>query len=149
MLNIFKKRRKIIIDETLGYLTFNKSNRLNESYWSVNRKVASSNEMIEFYIYNDKNQIDKTQKELILEILEKYPELITKLETFLNNKLRKFDSNSFFISLVKDLNINFISIPENHDKLKKWEINFVEKKGFTTYEIEIENWKPIDLGISA
>ena len=149
MLNIFKKKRKKITDNILGVLTFKKSNRLDESYWNVDRKVSSVNELVEFYIYNNEDGINECQKQLILEIEKKYPELIDNLEKYLNNKIRKIDSNTLNISILKDLDVSFINIPENPTELNKWEINFVEKKGFTIYAIEIENWNPIDLGISA
>ncbi len=149
MLNIFKKKRKKITDETLGVLTFRKSNRLDESYWNVDRKVESVNEMVEFYIYNDENGIDESQKKMILAIEKKYPQLISKLEDFLNKRLQEFDSNSLYVSIVKDLDVSFINVPKNPNELIKWEINFVEKREFAIYGIEIENWEPIDLGISA
>ena len=59
MLNIFKKKRKKITDNILGVLTFKKSNRLDESYWNVDRKVSSVNELVEFYIYNNEDGILK------------------------------------------------------------------------------------------
>lgn len=149
MLNIFKKKRKKIADDILGILTFRKSNRLDESYWNVDRKVSSINELVEFYIYNNENGINENQKKLILEIEKKYPELIDNLEKYLNTKIREIDSNYSHISIEKDLVVSFINIPENPTELNKWEINFVEKKGFTIYGIEIENWNPIYLGISA
>jgi hypothetical protein len=149
MLNIFKKKRKKITDDILGILTFRKSNRLDESYWNVDRKVNSVNELVEFYIYNNENGINESQKKLILKIEKKYPELIDTLEKYLNTKIREIDSNHLNVSIQKDLDVSFINIPENPTELNKWEINFVEKKGFTIYGIEIENWNPIDLGVSA
>ncbi len=149
MLNIFKKKRKTITDDILGILTFRKSNRIDESYWNVDRKVNSVNELVEFYIYNNEDGIDESQKKLILEIEEKYPKLIDNLEKYLNTKILEIDSNYSHISIQKDLDVSFINIPENPTELNKWEINFVEKKGFTIYGIEIENWNPIYLGISA
>ncbi|KAB1159747.1 hypothetical protein F7018_05410 [Tenacibaculum aiptasiae] len=137
------------MDETFGVLIFKKSNSLGGSYWNVNRKVDSVNEIIEFYVYNNEHGISKIQKELIFKIEKKYPELLDNLENYLNAKIREVDSKSSKISILKDLDISFINIPENPTKLSKWEINFVEKRGFAIYEIEIENWKPIDLGISA
>ncbi len=149
MLNIFKKKRKKITDNILGILTFRKSNRLDESYWNVDRKVNSVNELVEFYIYNNEDGINESQKKLILEIQKKYPELIDNLEKYLNTKIRKIDSNHLNISINKDLDVHFINIPENPTELNTWELNLVEKRGFTNYEITIENWIPIDLGISA
>jgi transcriptional antiterminator len=149
MLNIFKTQRTKITDDILGVLTFRKSNRLDESYWNVDRKVSSVNELVEFYIYNNENGINKNQKKLILEIEKKYPELIDNLEKYLNTKIREIDSNYSHVSIQKDLDVSFINIPENPSELNKWEINFVEKKGFTIYGIEIENWNPWYLGISA
>jgi hypothetical protein len=149
MLNIFKKKQKKITDDILGILTFRKSNRLDESYWNVDRKVNSVNELVEFYIYNNENGINESQKKLILKIEKKYPELIDTLEKYLNTKIREIDSNHLNVSIQKDLDVSFINIPENPTELNKWEINFVEKKGFTIYGIEIENWNPIDLGVSA
>ena len=149
MLNIFKNKRKKIEDDTLGILTFRKSNRIDESYWNVERKLNSCNELVEFYIYNDSDGINESQKNLIIEIEKHYPELIEILEKYLNNKIREIDSNFSNFSIQKDLDVSFINIPENPTELNKWEINFVEKKGFTIYGIEIENWNPIDLGISA
>ena len=149
MLNIFKNKRKKIEDDTLGILTFKKSNRIDESYWNVDRKLNSVNELVEFYIYNDSDGINASQKNLILAIEKQYPELIDILEKYLNTKIREIDTNFSNVSIQKDLDISFINIPENPTELNKWEINFVEKKGFTIYGIEIENWNPIDLGISA
>ena len=149
MLNIFKKKRKKITDNILGVLTFRKSNRLDESYWNVDRKVNSVNELVEFYIYNNEDGIYESQKKLILEIEKKYSELIDNLEKFLNTRIREIDSNHINISINKDLDVHFISIPENLTELNTWELNLVEKRGFTNYEITIENWSPIDLGISA
>ena len=79
MLNIFKKKRKKIIDEILGVLVFRKSNRLDEFYWSVERKLTSVKGMVEFNVYNNEDGINKTQKELILAIESKYPELVDRL----------------------------------------------------------------------
>ncbi|WP_378172630.1 hypothetical protein [Aquimarina sp. SS2-1] len=149
MFSIFKKKRKKIIDATLGTLTFRKSNQIDESYWNVDRKINSINELVEFYIYNNSEGITEKQKQLILSIEKKYPELINSLESFLNMKIKKLDSDYSNISIESDLNVSFINIPENPTELNKWEINYVEKKGFTIYGIEIENWKPTDLGISA
>ena len=149
MLNIFKKKRKKITDDILGVLTFRKSNRLDESYWKVNRKVSSVNELVEFYIFNNADGINEIQKELILAIEKKYPELIDNLEKYLNSRVCEIDSNYSNISIPKDLDVSFINIPENPTELNKWEVNYVEKKGFTIYGIEIENWNPIYLGISA
>ena len=149
MLNIFRKKRKKIADDILGILTFRKSNRLDESYWNVDRKVKSVNELVEFYIDNNENGINESQRKLILEIEKKYPELIDNLEKYLNNKIREIDSSNVEISINKDLDVNFISIPENPTELNIWELNLVEKKGFTNFEITIENWNPINLGISA
>ena len=149
MLNIFKKKRKKITDEILGVLTFRKSNRLDESYWNVDRKVNSVNKLVEFYIYNNENGINENQKKLILGIEKKYPELIDNLEKYINTKIREIDSNYLNISIHKDLDVHFINIPENLTELNTWELNLVEKRGFTNYEITIENWIPIDLGISA
>ena len=137
------------MDETLGVLTFRKSNILDESYWNVARKLNSVKEMVEFYIYNNEDGINKTQTDLILAIESKYPELVDSLEKYLNDKIHEIDSTSSNVSVLKYLDISFINIPENPTELKKWEINFVEKRGFTFYGIEIENWKPIDLAISA
>jgi len=39
MFNIFKKKRKKIIDAIIGTLTFRKSNQIDESYWNVDRKI--------------------------------------------------------------------------------------------------------------
>ena len=149
MLNIFKKKRKKITDNILGVLTFRKSNRLDESYWNVNRIVNSVNELVEFYIYNNEDGINESKKKLILEIENKYSELIDNLEKFLNTRIREINSNHLSISINKDLDIHFISIPENPTELNIWELNLVEKRGITNYEITIENWIPIDLGISA
>ena len=149
MLNIFKKKRKKITDDILGILTFRKSNILDESYWNVDRKVTSINELVEFYIYNNENGINEIQRNLILEIEKKYPELIDYLEKYLNDKIREIDSNYLNVSINKDLDVHFINIPENPTELNIWELNLVEKKGFTNYEITIENWIPVDLGISA
>ena len=149
MLNIFKKKRKKIADDILGILTFRKSNRVDESYWNVDRKVNSVNELVEFCIYNNADGINESQKELILAIEKKYPELIDDLEKFLNNKIHEIDSNYSNISIRKDLEVCFINIPKNPTEFNEWEINFVEKKGFTIYGIEIKNWNPIWLGISA
>ena len=149
MLNIFKKRRKKIIDNILGILTFRKSNRFDESYWTVNRKVNSANELVEFYIYNNEDGINESQKKLILEIEKKYPQLIGNFEKFLNTKIHEFEPNHLNISINKDLDVNFINIPENSTEFNTWELNLVEKRGFTNYEITIENWVPIDLVISA
>ena len=149
MLNIFKKKRKKITDNILGVLTFRKPNRLDESYWNVDRIVNSVNELVEFYIYNNEDGINESQKKLILEIEKKYSELIDNLEKFLNTRIREINSNHLSISINKDLDIHFISIPENPTELNIWELNLVEKRGITNYEITIENWIPIDLGISA
>ena len=149
MLNIFKKKRKKITDNILGVLTFRKPNRLDESYWNVDRIVNSVNELVEFYIYNNEDGINESQKKLILEIEKKYSELIDNLEKFLNTRIREIDSNHLNISINKDLDVHFISIPENPTELNTWELNLVEKRGVTNYEIMIENWIPIDLGISA
>ena len=149
MLNIFKKKRKKITDNILGVLTFRKPNRLDESYWNVDRIVNSVNELVEFYIYNNEDGINESQKKLILEIEKKYSELIDNLEKFLNTRIREIDSNHLNISINKDLDVHFISIPENPTELNTWELNLVEKRGVTNYEITIENWIPIDLGISA
>ena len=62
MLNIFKKKRKKITDDILGILTFRKSNRLDESYWNVDRKVNSVRELVEFYIYNMKTELMKVKE---------------------------------------------------------------------------------------
>ena len=64
----FQEKRKKITDNLLGILTFRKSNRLDESYWNVDRKVNSVNELVEFYIYNNEYGINESQKKLILEI---------------------------------------------------------------------------------
>jgi len=111
--------------------------------------LTSVKGMVEFNVYNNEDGINKTQKELILAIESKYPELVDRLEKYLNDKVREINSASWTISIQKDLDVSFITIPENPTELNNWEINFVEKRGFTFYEIEIENWIPIDLGISA
>lgn len=149
MLNIFKTKRKKITDDTLGTLTFKKSNRIDESYWNVDLKINSITELVEFYIYNNVDGINDKQKQLILLIESKYPELIGSLQSFLNEQIRKLDSDHSSISIEKDLDISFINIPQDPTELNKWEINYIEKKGFTSYGIEIENWNPIDLGVSA
>lgn len=137
MLNIFKAKRNKITDDTLGILTFKKSNSLDDS------------QSVEFYIYNDSEGINDHQRKLILEIAKKYLELIDSLESYLNNEISKIDSTYSSISIRKDLDIMFINIPKNLTELNKWEINFVEKEGFVIYEIGFENWKPIYLEISA
>ena len=86
---------------------------------------------------------------MILEIEKKYPELIDNLEKYLNDKIREIGTNYLNVSINKDLDVHFINIPENPTELNIWELNLVEKKGFTNYEITIENWVPVDLGISA
>ncbi|GEM_PF-5966878 len=149
MLNIFRKKRKKITDDILGILTFYESSKLDESYWNVDRKINSVNELVEFYMYNNSDGINKNQKELILAIEKKYTEIIDSIEIFINEKINKIDSNSEYISIRKNLDVNFINVPENPTELEKWELNLVEKKGFANYEIQIENWIPIDLGISA
>lgn len=149
MLNIFKKKRQKIIDDTLSVLTFRKSNRLDGSHWNINRKLESVTELVEFYIYNDSEGINDNQRRLILEIEKKYLELIDDLENYLNNEISKIDSTYSSISIHKDLDIMFINIPKNLTELNKWEINFVEKKGFSVYEIGLKNWKPVYLEISA
>ena len=149
MLNIFRTKRTKIIDDIFGVLTFKKSSKLDEAYWNVDRKIDSLNEKVEFYVYNNKTGISDIQRKLILEIEKKYPELVNNLENYLNNEIQEIDRNSSKISIQKDLDVSFINIPKNPTELNKWEINFVEKRGFTIYGIDIENWKPIDLGISA
>jgi chlorite dismutase len=149
MLNIFRKKRKKITDDILGTLTFRESSKLDESYWNVDRKMNSADELVEFYIYNNSDGINENQKELILTIEKRYPELIDSIELFINEKINEIDSKSEYVSIRKSLDVHFINIPKNLTKLNKWELNLVEKKGFANYEIEIENWIPIDLGISA
>ncbi|AXT54650.1 hypothetical protein D1815_02360 [Aquimarina sp. AD1] len=149
MQNIFKTKRKKITNDTLGILTFKKSNKIDESYWNVDRKINSINELVRFYIYNNIDGINDKQKQLTLLIENKYPELIDSLQSFLNQQIKKLDFNHSSISIEKDLDVSFINIPKNPTELNKWEINYVEKKGFTIYGIEIENWNPIDLGVSA
>lgn len=149
MLNIFRKKVKKITDEVLGVLTFSKSNGLEESYWTVNRKIVSVNEPVEFCIYNDSNGINKNQKEQVLLIEKKYPELVNIIEAFINVEIKKNNLNSIKLSVPNDLCVNFIAIPNYSTEKNTWELNLMEKKGFANYEIQIENWIPVSLGISA
>ncbi|UZR99628.1 hypothetical protein [Chondrinema litorale] len=107
---------------------------------------------MEFYIYNNSSGISEVQKALALKIEKKYPELINDLEIFLNTKIKEKDSkHSFFstLSILKDLEVGFINIPSDPTDSSFWEINYVEKRGLAIYGIEIKNWLPTELGVSA
>lgn len=149
MLNFFKKKRRTITDDALGVLTFHKSTTFDESHWIVERKIGSIKELVEFSIDNTSEGINESQKKLVLAIERKYPDLVNLFEDFLNDRFREIGPDYASLSIQKDLNIHFISIPENATESGKWEINYAEKKGFAVYEIEIENWAPVGLGVSA
>ncbi len=137
MFSIYR-RNKETKDDILGTLTFSKSGKHIDSYWNVDRKLKSENEIVKFYIYNDRHGISIAQRELILLIEENYSKLISDLHIFLNNNVK----NSI---LVENLELNSISIPKETTQLNIWTINFLSISERLCYEIFIKDWNPIKM----
>jgi hypothetical protein len=145
-MNIFNRKKRLEInDDVLGMMTFLQPNIVDEDCWNFKRKTASTNEEVEYFVYNNSDGVTEEQRNLIVEIERNYADLVDCFQVFLDKKLSEFD---YQMSIKDDLKISFINIPENPTKLYEWEINYEEKEGFAIYSIGVENYIPVDLGIS-
>lgn len=139
-----KKNTTTINDDLFGKLSFIEES-IDENHW--NGAVEFENENIEILIYCKTSSLDNYQKKMFIELKNRYQEIKPAIEGFINKTLSEKNINARNYSIGDDFNISHISIFASDNQ--KIEIAYNLNNDFCLFEVVLENFIPVDLGISA
>jgi len=142
----FKKKKDIttINDDLLGKLSFIKDSD-GKNHWIGNIKFE--NQDIQILIHCRTPVFNKYQKKIFIKLKERYNEIKPVVEEFINKILKEKNIDDKEYSISDDFTINHILIFTSDNRAI--EISYDLKNDFSCFEVLLEDYAPVQLGISA